>query len=216
MTDDLESQPPSSPRSRILDAAAQAFAEHGFEGAGVDDIARRAGVNKAMLYYHVGDKAALYAAVTTDYLGQVKQAIESQLRRADTPVERLRAMQRGFLAVFEARPEFPRLMLREIASGGTHLPAEALAGMAGVMALTRTVVERGQSEGAFRAVDPLLTHLLVVGSALFIVNAQRLRPRLDDAGVLPEGVPNDFLAVADRVADIILYGIAAAPTGGHA
>ncbi len=202
-----------SPRRRILDAAALAFADHGFEGAGVDDIARRAGVNKAMLYYHVGDKAALYAAVTAEYLGQVGRSIEAELLRAQNPVDRLRAVQRAFLTVFDARPAFPRLMLREIASGGAHLPAEALAGMAGVMALTRRVVEEGQEKGVFRAVDPLVTHLLVVGSALFIVNAQRLRPRLDDAGVLPKGIPDDFLTVADRVADIILYGIAATPPG---
>jgi AcrR family transcriptional regulator len=213
MTEDHALSGVETPRRRILDAAAQAFADHGFEGAGVDDIARRAGVNKAMLYYHVGDKAALYAAVTAEYLGRIRRAIEAELRAARTPVEGLRAIQRAFLAVFEARPAFPRLMLREIASGGEHLPAEALAGMAGVMALTRRVVEEGQEDGSFRAVDPLLTHLLVVGSALFIVNAQRLRPRLDDAGVLPKGVSEDVLTVADRVADIVLYGIAATPPG---
>ena len=54
---------------RILDAAAQAFAAAGFEGARIDDIAHRAGVNKAMIYYHIGDKKALYTRVLHDVFG---------------------------------------------------------------------------------------------------------------------------------------------------
>jgi TetR/AcrR family transcriptional regulator len=44
---------------RILDAAMEVFAEVGYEGARVDEIAKRAGVNKAMIYYHnvFGDTA---------------------------------------------------------------------------------------------------------------------------------------------------------------
>ena len=57
--------PPSQTRERIVGAASAIFADKGFAGARVDEIARRAGVNKAMLYYHVGDKQALYTAVLT-------------------------------------------------------------------------------------------------------------------------------------------------------
>ena len=46
-------QPRSETRDRILDAAGQLFAEQGFGGATVEEIARRAGVNKAMLYYRL-------------------------------------------------------------------------------------------------------------------------------------------------------------------
>ncbi len=46
----------------ILDTAVQIFAEVGFAGA-LDEIARRAHVNKAAIYYHVGSKEALYAQV---------------------------------------------------------------------------------------------------------------------------------------------------------
>ena len=41
---------------RILDAAANVFSEVGFAGARVDEIAKRAGINKAMIYYRIGDK----------------------------------------------------------------------------------------------------------------------------------------------------------------
>ncbi|MGK2855839.1 MAG: TetR family transcriptional regulator, partial [Thermoanaerobaculia bacterium] len=56
----------------ILEAAADVFSESGFEGARVDEIARRAGVNKAMLYYRVGNKDELYEAVFRRALGYAK------------------------------------------------------------------------------------------------------------------------------------------------
>jgi len=51
-------------RARVFAAAAEEFALRGFDGAKVDRIAERAGVNKAMLYYHFTDKAALYRSRT--------------------------------------------------------------------------------------------------------------------------------------------------------
>ena len=48
---------------RILEAAKQEFAAHGLAGARVDRIAAKAGANKRMLYYHVGNKDDLYLAV---------------------------------------------------------------------------------------------------------------------------------------------------------
>ena len=62
--------------SRILDAAAEEFAGQGFAGAKVEAIAKRAGVNKAGLYYHVGNKEKLYEAVMLRLFGQVAGAVE--------------------------------------------------------------------------------------------------------------------------------------------
>jgi AcrR family transcriptional regulator len=50
-------------QARILAAAADVFAESGFAGARVDAIARRARLNKRLLYHYVGNKAALLEAV---------------------------------------------------------------------------------------------------------------------------------------------------------
>ncbi|MBY9051646.1 TetR/AcrR family transcriptional regulator, partial [Pseudomonas fluorescens] len=50
-------------RLRILEAAKQEFSTHGLAGARVDRIAAKAGANKRMLYYHVGNKDELYLAV---------------------------------------------------------------------------------------------------------------------------------------------------------
>jgi TetR/AcrR family transcriptional regulator len=58
--------PPRNPgrsRTRILSAALKEFAAKGFAGARVDAIARRANINKRMLYHYFGDKEELFKAV---------------------------------------------------------------------------------------------------------------------------------------------------------
>lgn len=50
-------------RQRILESAIDTFAEGGFDGANMREIARRAGVNKYMLYYHFEDKKTLFEQV---------------------------------------------------------------------------------------------------------------------------------------------------------
>jgi len=202
-------------RQRILAAAAEVFAEHGFTGAGVDAIAARAGVNKAMLYYHVGDKASLYAAVVLGFSDQVRAEIRERLAAAPDPISRLRALQSAFMAVALREPHFPQVMLREIAAGGANLPPEVLSRMAEIMAVTRDLVVEGQAGGDFRLVNPLVTHILVVGSVILLTNVLRLRERLVAVGApLPE-TPPDPRAMGELVTDILLFGIAARePLGG--
>jgi AcrR family transcriptional regulator len=56
-------------RERLLEAAGPVFAEHGFEGATVRQLASQAGVNIAAVSYHFGDKAGLYRACITEGFG---------------------------------------------------------------------------------------------------------------------------------------------------
>src|ERR1700733_12449083 len=57
---------PKRSSAAILQAAIREFADKGMDGARVDIIARRAGINKRMLYHYYGDKEALYLAVLED------------------------------------------------------------------------------------------------------------------------------------------------------
>jgi TetR/AcrR family transcriptional regulator len=200
--------PPREPRQRILDAAAEVFAERGFGGAGVDEIARRAGVNKAMLYYYVGDKAALFGEVVSASVGRISEVVTAALAETDDPCDRLRAIPRAFASTVRERPFLPQLMLREIAAGGPNLPPHVLERMAEVMGMTKTVLEDGLARGAFRKVDPLITHLLLIGTTMFMANALRMRERF--SGVLGHTLeaPTDLGAMADQMIDIALNGIA--------
>lgn len=77
---------PERSRERILSAAFEEFAAQGFAGARVDAIARRASINKRMLYHYFGDKEALFREVLRRKMAE-RQAWG--LATPDSPVESL-------------------------------------------------------------------------------------------------------------------------------
>src|SRR5687768_13561925 len=101
MINQMVSQPASragTSRERIVAAAAHEFAARGFDGAKVDRIARRARVNKAMLYYHFQSKAALYREILRDLFHGVASAVAAVRAAGGAPD----AQVRRFIAVVAA------------------------------------------------------------------------------------------------------------------
>ena len=68
-------------RARILKAAVEEFAARGYDGAGVDRIARRARVNKALIYYYFESKRGLYRQILQGALRQLVEAHVELLQR---------------------------------------------------------------------------------------------------------------------------------------
>ena len=75
---------PDRTRQRILDAALKEFSARGFAGARVGGIARRAKVNKRMLYHYYGNKEGLFRAVLRHKISDRRSRIEAQMPESDT------------------------------------------------------------------------------------------------------------------------------------
>lgn len=193
-------------RARILAAAAEVFASIGFAGARVDEIAARAGVNKAMLYYHVGDKDKLYATVLTETVDRVPPILRAAIAEADTPAEKLQCVLDTLASLPNSNPHFVPIMLREIASGGATLPDEMLMRMAGIFRVVADVLAEGVKKKAFRKTDPLLTHVTLIGSMIFLVASQPIRERLAKfAGIEHTQTLEDL---ARHTGNLVLKGLA--------
>lgn len=95
-------------RQRLLEAAGEVFAEHGFRAATVRDICQRANVNIAAVNYHFGDKERLYAAVLryAHRCALEKYPPDFGLQKDATAEQRLHAFVRSFLLriLDEGRP----------------------------------------------------------------------------------------------------------------
>src|SRR5688572_30515840 len=165
-------------RARILTAAAEVFSEIGFAGARVDEIAQRAGINKAMLYYHVGDKEQLYKTVLISTIDGAYARLHAATEQAETPSEKIQCIMDMFAELGSTNPHLVPMMLREVASGGATLPDEMLVRMAQVFRAVADVLAEGAAAGAFRPTDPLLTHVSLVGSMMFLIASQPIRARL--------------------------------------
>lgn len=161
-------------RGAVFLAAAHAFSARGYDGVGVDDIARAARVNKAMIYYHFKDKLTLYREIVRDMLrdaGTHITAIADDPGPADRRIERF---VETFAVLKDARPWLPTMMLREMAEGAPHLDLETLGMMRGIFGAFARIVADGQAQGRFRQdVQPMLGYLSVI--APLLLNAARER-----------------------------------------
>src|SRR5215469_2609067 len=92
-------------RQRLLDAAGEVFAKHGFRNATIREICEKAKANVAAVHYHFGDKEEIYAAVF-DYARNCAVARLDHLPPDVSPEERLRIFVRAVLSRFfdEGRP----------------------------------------------------------------------------------------------------------------
>src|SRR6266704_2462222 len=93
-------------RQRLLEAAGEVFAEHGFRDATIREICERAKANIAAVHYHFGDKEELYAAVFTYARSCAVAIFEGEVPSTASAEERLRVFVHSVLTRFfdEGRP----------------------------------------------------------------------------------------------------------------
>lgn len=104
---------------RILDVAEEVFAEKGYEGATLRDVAKAAGLRTPSLYNHFDSKDALYAAVLERGIGPVLEALLASAQRG--PGGEPERLVRTMMELLARRPNLPRLVLHETLYGGRHL-----------------------------------------------------------------------------------------------
>jgi TetR/AcrR family transcriptional regulator len=202
-------------RDALLAAGAQLFADHGYDGVPVAAIAHKAGVNKAMISYHFGGKRKLYLAIVGATFAEIVAGAEKLAESRKPAPEVLRELIAvvGDLAT-RRHPHFCSMMLREVVAGGTHLDPEVIEKPARILGAVQRIVARGVSDGDFRPIDPVLTHLSVVGSLVFFFATRRFRERVL-ATRRPAIKPPDAAAYVKHIQDLLTYGLAAEPTRGR-
>jgi AcrR family transcriptional regulator len=162
---------------KILNAARAVFAENGYNGTHMDEIAARAGVNKATLYYQIGDKDTLYARVIHQVLGNIAQGIADAVDKADHPEAKLKVYINCIAAAVDRNPELPPIMMREMASGGAHLPRVVVEDIASVLAILIGILDEGRKRGVFTEVVPFLIHMMILGTILFYNKSALIKDR---------------------------------------
>lgn len=165
-------------QERILEAAVEEFAEHGYNGARIDAIARRADANMRMLYHYFGSKTGLYLAVLERVFGDIRIQEQRLNLRDLAPVPAMMKLFDFTYAHFAANPLFIRLLTSENLLGARHLKRSSLVSAISspLMDAIHDVLARGEREGVFRAdVDPLQLYVTMVALSYFhISNAPTL------------------------------------------
>lgn len=168
---------PVEVRARILEAALEGFARHGFEGTSTRMIAEDAHVSQSLLLYHFPSKDQLWKAVA-EYVHSHNTA--SSILHDDLDVgttsasDKLRAVIRSYVMMFAQIPSLHRMMTQE-----AHQPSERLAWVC--ENYTRKdfnkicdLIVKGQEEGDVRSGKParLRYAIIAMGSIPFSVAAE--------------------------------------------
>lgn len=99
---------------RLLDAAEREFAEHGYDGARLEDIAKAAGIRRSSLLYHYGSKHALFCAVVRHVFEDLEGALAHSLSFDEAFPAQVERVLDAFFDFVRRRPGVARLILREI------------------------------------------------------------------------------------------------------
>lgn len=152
---------------RILEAAADVFSEVGFAGARVDEIAKRAGFNKAMIYYRVGDKKKLYEKVLHDIFANTAKRIAHNIKDVKTPEKKLKAFILNIAGTVDRHHHIAPIMMRELASGTQNFPVVVGQDLAAIVSILKDILEDGEKKNVFIKTDPFLIHMMIVGTIVF-------------------------------------------------
>lgn len=164
---------PERTRATILAAAIEEFTVRGLDGARVDDIAERSGVNKRMIYYYFGDKNGMYLSVLESIYSDIRNA-ELKLHLTDLePIEAMRELVRFTWRYFIEHPEFLSLLGTENLHRAKHLKTsknirDLHSPLVGNITM---LLERGQRAKVFReGVDAVQLYVTIASLGFFYLS----------------------------------------------
>lgn len=163
---------------RILKAAIAEFAAHGYAGARIDAIARRADANMRMLYHYFGSKNALYVKVLEAVFDDIRLQEQRLNLQNEAPLPAMIRLFDFTYDHFASNPLFIRILTSENLLGAKHLSrsARVSALSSPLLVAMREALKRGEQEGVFRnGIDPLQLYVSMVAMSYFhISNAPTL------------------------------------------
>ena len=141
---------------RILDAAESLFAEKGYSGATLRDVAAAAGIRTPSLYNHFDSKDSLYAAVLERSFSPILELL-AEFAGREGPASEPRVLIERVMKFLADSPNLPRLILHETLAGGERLSSELRAWIGPIFEKANQLAEEtGASHGWNREQIPLL------------------------------------------------------------
>lgn len=137
-------------RQRIVDAAVNVFADKGFFGARIADVAEAAGVADGTIYLYFKSKDDLMISVFREKMTEILQRF-SILREIPDPVDKLRRYVLEHLALVEEQPKLMQVLTVELRQSARFMKMTPPAAFGRYLALLAGIIELGQRRGVFRS-----------------------------------------------------------------
>jgi AcrR family transcriptional regulator len=202
---------PEGMRKRILAAATAEFARYGYGGARIDRIAKTAGANKRMLYYHVGKKDVLYLAVLEgayEHIRAAERVLNLEELGAEAAIARLLTFtwqyyidNPHFMALLnEENQHRARYLRRSRKVKELHSP---------FVALIADILRRGSARGELRkGIDPVQLYISIAALSYFYQSNSATLGTIFGRDMLSESSRAERLA---HMTDLVLAALRPAP-----
>jgi AcrR family transcriptional regulator len=194
-----------STKEHILYVARRRFAEHGYAGTSLNEIADEVGIRRPSLLHHYPSKEALYREVLIEgfagWASLVDQAIDGP-RQGWPQVER---MLRAAFRFFEERPDFVRLVRWEALEGGPILRDELTVMLKPLFERGAAFLEREMDAGRLRRYDARQLLLTGYGAVLSYLSDGQLMSGLLDTDPLS---PQALAIRREHVIDVLRAAVA--------
>jgi AcrR family transcriptional regulator len=156
-------------RREILDVATREFADRGFAGGRVDEIARRTRTTKRMIYYYFDSKEQLFVAVLERAYAEIRAAEQTIDVDHLEPVAAIRRLAELTFDHQESHPDFSRLVAIENIHRAQHIGGRDFAGQnSPAIELIERILERGRHDGSFtREIDAVDLHMMISAFCIF-------------------------------------------------
>jgi AcrR family transcriptional regulator len=174
---------------QIIEAAEKLFADKGFSGTSVRDIAEEAGINVAMISYYFGSKEKLLEALFTYRAAGTTQVLESMLRNKElSPIQKVNTMIDYFIEKFHTQHCFHKIMMREQVASKKSPTSEMIQEFKKRnQTLVKHIIHEGQKAGDFsKNIDIPILMATLIGTVSHIVTTQHFYREINNLQAMPD------------------------------
>jgi len=178
-----------STRELILDEALHCFADRGYEGTSLNDIAAGVGIRRPSLLHHFPNKEALYADVFEMLLSEWLEGLEVAISSPTSGWDKAELVIRAGFDLFASTPDYVRIMRREALDSGVHVGVDLAGFLRPLFDKACAYFTQEMQSGNFRQHNA--QHLIITGYGAILTyfsDAPFIDELLNDKALTPQNI----------------------------
>jgi AcrR family transcriptional regulator len=201
--------PPGAARQALLQSAIKLLNRDGPGHVSLNDVARDAKLNPALVKYYFGNKHKLFQAVLEQVVGEWRTEILAAVSETASPADTLRQRARATMDFLRRYPSLTRLILHQLMMADSKEGRYFVENFARVnFEEHRRNLQRGIEDGSFRRVDPMFFFISYINSGDLFSLALPILRHVFDSKRSDDELFDQF---TEHAIDMLMGGIAARP-----